>query len=74
MSVALTMKVWLPAARVVYVLGLVHVEYPLSSIWHWNVDPASGAVKEKVALVWFVGFVGWLVMDVSGTVVSITQE
>ena len=73
-SVAVTVKVWLPAASgPAYVFGLVHaVAVPPSSL-QVNVEPVFELVKLKVAEVRFVGLSGCAVIVTVGGVVSIVQ-
>jgi len=52
-SVALTWNVCAPAARPVYVVGLVQADATASTV-HWNVDPALLELNVNVALVLFV--------------------
>jgi hypothetical protein len=70
-SVALTWKVWLVAARPVYVRPLVQEVNVAVSSAHWKVEPDSVDVNVNVAPVAFVGFVGLPVIVVSGACVSI---
>ena len=69
-SVALTLKVWLPTARPVRDAGLVHAEKPPPSSSHSNVEPVSVESKLKSALLELLGSDGLAVIDVSGAVVS----
>jgi hypothetical protein len=72
-STALTWNVWLPAVRPEYARGLEHAAKAAPSRLHWKLLPASVEVKERLALVWFVGFVGCAVIVVFGAVVSTVQ-
>jgi hypothetical protein len=69
-SVARTWKVWLPVESPEYAFGLVQIEKPPPSSWHWNVLPPSVDVKLKLAAAEFVGLRGLSVMNVSGGPVS----
>src|SRR5205823_11250622 len=73
-SVAVTVKVWLPAASgPAYVFGLVHaVAVPPSSL-QVNVEPVFELVKLKVAEVRFVGLSGCAVIVTVGGRVSIVR-
>jgi hypothetical protein len=72
-SVARTSKACEPSARLEYELGLVQEANAPASSLHSKVLPASVDVKEKLALVWLVGFAGVEVIDVFGGPVSIVQ-
>src|SRR4051812_49021352 len=69
-SVARTLKMWLPAASVEVVRGLVHVTQLPESTLHWKVLPDSVEVNAKVGLVLVVLLGGPELIRVSGAVVS----
>jgi hypothetical protein len=69
-SVAVTLNVWLPAARPLYVTPLEQgAAVPVSS-WQTKVEPSLLEVKEKVAPVTLVGFDGLPVKVIVGAAVS----
>jgi len=72
-SVAVTVNVWLPAARPLYEAGLVQAAAAPPSRTHWNVEPASVEWNVKEAEVELVGLVGPLSITVSGATVSTVQ-
>ena len=72
-SVALTSNVWLPGASPEYARGLVQLEKPPPSSWHWNVLPPSVDVKLNDGEVELVGFGGLAVIVVFGAVRSTVQ-
>src|SRR5215216_3852140 len=69
-SVAFTLKVWLPTARPVRDAGLVHAEKPPPLSSHSNVESFSVESKLKSALLELLGSDGLPVIDVSGAVMS----
>jgi hypothetical protein len=71
-SVAVTWKVCDPCATPVYACGLVQAALTPSSE-HLKLEPDFVDVKEKLALVAFVGLLGLAVIVVSGPLVSIVQ-
>jgi hypothetical protein len=65
---ASTLKLWLPAVSgPKYVCGLVQVENASPSSEQRKLTPDWLSVKAKVALVWFVGFVGAELIVGAGT-------
>ena len=74
-SVARTRNTWSPAERPVYCLGEVHGKYAPLSIEQANVEPASSAVKSKVALTLLVVAAGAPApIVVCGGVPSLTRQ
>jgi hypothetical protein len=71
-SVALTLNVWLPSARLLYACGLVQAAKADPSRLQLKVAVESVSVKEKLALVWFVGFAGFAVIVGAGGAVEST--
>ena len=69
-SIALTANLWLPLARPVYAAGLAQASSAPSSSEQRNFAPGSDDVNLKVAAVESTGSSGWLVIVVSGGVVS----
>jgi hypothetical protein len=73
-STARTSKVWVPAVRPEYDIGLVHAENVPASILHWKVTPDSVSVKLKLAFVEVLGSGGVeLIVGVGGAVRSIVN-
>ena len=72
-SVAVTEKVWLPAARPEYACGLVHAAAAAESSAQLKVEPAWLEVKEKLAVDWLVRVAGEEVMVTTGAARSIVQ-
>jgi hypothetical protein len=75
-SIAWTWKVCEPSARPVYVCGLVQAANGPPSSLHSKAatpDHASVPLKLKLALELLLEFAGWLVIVVSGGVVSTIQ-
>ena len=70
-SVARTLKVWLPSARPPYVLGEAQLEKAAVSSLHSKVELGLEEVKEKLALALPEGFGGCDVIVVSGPLASI---
>jgi hypothetical protein len=68
--VAYTENVWEPAARLLYAFGLVHEPAVPKSSLQVKVDPPFVDEKVKLGAVLALGFVGELVMAVSGAEVG----
>ena len=73
-ALAFTEKVCVPSPSAPYVLGLLQSEKPPVSSLHRKSLPFLFELKLKLALVWFVGFRGALVIVVIGLAVSTNQE
>ncbi len=73
-SVARTSNVCAPSASAAVVNGVVQAANAPASTRHWNVDPASVAVKENVGVLSLVVPVGPAVIVVSGAVVSTVND
>src|ERR1700682_4355473 len=72
-SVAMIVKVWLPAARPVLLVGLGAAAAAPESSVQLNVDPALFELNERLADVSLVGFAGGAAVLATGGVRSIDQ-
>jgi len=73
-SIARTSNVWLPSARAgETVYGLLQADQLPPSTRHWNVEPDSDELKEKLGVASFDGFPGVESMVVFGGVRSTVQ-
>jgi hypothetical protein len=72
-SIARTRKVWEPAARPLYVVGLVQPANAEASREHWNVEPVSDELNVNEAVVVVTVPVGPELIVVCGAVVSIVH-
>ena len=73
-SVARTAKLWVPAARALYVVGDVHEVKAAPSRLHENVDPTSSDENANSAVVALVVPAGPVTMLVSGGAMSVPSS